>query len=252
MLSPEVHARGIYPPVDLLASLSRLMRNGRARAAPSGPPRPGRSAAGGARAGPAGPRAGRGSSGESALSVTDQRYLEFAATLERGVLAQRRHEQRRDGPDPRPVLGGGERAPSPRADHAASTGPRRPPRAEGMTSCPASPRCPRVAPDALAAPAAGHGRARPRADGPASCASCSPSSNGGTSRPTGGARSGYRPAPRPTVAGRAVLLGGQDALRQASTTRPTSVEVEWSTAMGLSYPSGAELSLPRTAWRYQR
>ena len=33
VLAPEVHARGIYPPVDPLASLSRLMRNGAGPAA---------------------------------------------------------------------------------------------------------------------------------------------------------------------------------------------------------------------------
>lgn len=41
---------------------------------------------------------------------------------------------------------------------------------------------------------------------------------------------------------RAALLGGQDGIRDASTVRPVTVEVRWSTAMGLSYPSGAELS----------
>jgi V/A-type H+-transporting ATPase subunit D len=41
---------------------------------------------------------------------------------------------------------------------------------------------------------------------------------------------------------RAALLGGQDGIRDASTLQPVTVEVRWSTAMGLSYPSGAELS----------
>ena len=44
---------------------------------------------------------------------------------------------------------------------------------------------------------------------------------------------------------RAALLGGQDGIRDASTLRPAVVEVRWSTAMGLSYPSGAELSPAR-------
>ena len=44
---------------------------------------------------------------------------------------------------------------------------------------------------------------------------------------------------------RAALLGGQDGLRDASTLQPVTVEVRWSTAMGLSYPSGAELSPAR-------
>jgi len=35
------------------------------------------------------------------------------------------------------------------------------------------------------------------------------------------------------------------SLRDASTLQPVTVEVRWSTAMGLSYPSGAELSLPQ-------
>ena len=41
---------------------------------------------------------------------------------------------------------------------------------------------------------------------------------------------------------RATLLGGQDAIRDASTQQPVTVDVRWSTAMGLSYPSGADLS----------
>ena len=41
---------------------------------------------------------------------------------------------------------------------------------------------------------------------------------------------------------RAALLGGQDGIRDASTLEPVTVEVRWSTTMGLSYPSGAEVS----------
>lgn len=41
---------------------------------------------------------------------------------------------------------------------------------------------------------------------------------------------------------RATLLGGQDGIRCASTLEPVTVEVRWATAMGLSYPSGADLS----------
>lgn len=44
---------------------------------------------------------------------------------------------------------------------------------------------------------------------------------------------------------RAALLGGQDGIRDASTLQPVTVEVRWSTAMGLSYPSGADLSPAR-------
>lgn len=41
---------------------------------------------------------------------------------------------------------------------------------------------------------------------------------------------------------RAALLGGQDGIRDASTVRPVGVAVQWTTAMGLSYPSGATVS----------
>lgn len=44
---------------------------------------------------------------------------------------------------------------------------------------------------------------------------------------------------------RAALLGGQDGIRDASTLEPVTAEVRWSTAMGLSYPSGADLSPAR-------
>ncbi|MEO7060699.1 MAG: V-type ATP synthase subunit D [Lapillicoccus sp.] len=43
---------------------------------------------------------------------------------------------------------------------------------------------------------------------------------------------------------RAALLGGQDAIRGASTVRPIGVEVQWTTAMGLSYPEDARLTDP--------
>jgi V/A-type H+/Na+-transporting ATPase subunit D len=41
---------------------------------------------------------------------------------------------------------------------------------------------------------------------------------------------------------RAALLGGQDGIRGASTVRPVGVDVQWTTSMGLSYPSGASVS----------
>ena len=41
---------------------------------------------------------------------------------------------------------------------------------------------------------------------------------------------------------RAAVLGGQDGIRWASTLEPVTVEVRWATAMGLSYPCGADLS----------
>lgn len=41
---------------------------------------------------------------------------------------------------------------------------------------------------------------------------------------------------------RAALLGGQDAIRGASRVAPVRVELQWTTAMGLTYPSDAQLS----------
>jgi V/A-type H+-transporting ATPase subunit D len=43
---------------------------------------------------------------------------------------------------------------------------------------------------------------------------------------------------------RATLLGGQDALRAASTTELTHITVTWTTAMGLSYPADAQVTEP--------
>ncbi len=54
VLSAEVHARGVYPPVDPLGSLSRLMRHGAGPGPHPGRP-PGRGRAGARGAGP-GPR----------------------------------------------------------------------------------------------------------------------------------------------------------------------------------------------------
>jgi V/A-type H+-transporting ATPase subunit D len=41
---------------------------------------------------------------------------------------------------------------------------------------------------------------------------------------------------------RATLLGGQDALRNATTPQLTQIEVTWTTAMGVSYPADARLA----------
>jgi len=41
---------------------------------------------------------------------------------------------------------------------------------------------------------------------------------------------------------RAVLLGGQDALRNAAALQPTQIEVTWTTAMGVNYPADARLA----------
>jgi V/A-type H+/Na+-transporting ATPase subunit D len=40
---------------------------------------------------------------------------------------------------------------------------------------------------------------------------------------------------------RATLLGGEDAIRTAVSAQPAHVEIMWTTAMGLSYPSDARL-----------
>ena len=115
-----------------------------------------------------------------------------------------------------------------------------------MSPCPVSQRCPPVVP---AAAGCADGWPPPSVAGSrstASCASCSRSSNGCVPRRSSTATSGCPPAPTPTGwLLRAALLGGQDGLRDASTLQPVTVEVRWSTAMGLSYPSGAELSPAR-------
>lgn len=43
---------------------------------------------------------------------------------------------------------------------------------------------------------------------------------------------------------RAALLGGQDAIRAATPSRPADVEVTWASAMGLSYPEDAVVRDP--------
>lgn len=94
VLAPDVHARGIYPPVDPLASLSRLMRNG----AGAGRTRDDHlELAAQLLAALARGRQVREPAeivGGSALSTTDQLYLHFATELEHGLLDQQRHEQR--------------------------------------------------------------------------------------------------------------------------------------------------------------
>jgi V/A-type H+-transporting ATPase subunit B len=94
VLSPEAHARGLYPPVDALSSLSRLMRKGAG---------PGRTRddhlaiAGQLLAALARARQVRDLAdliGMSALSPTDRRYLDYADTFERELVDQRRDELR--------------------------------------------------------------------------------------------------------------------------------------------------------------
>lgn len=94
VLAPDIQARGIYPPIDPLSSLSRLMRHGAG---------PGRTRddhlelAAQLLAGLARARQVRQLAeivGEAALSGTDQLYLEFATTFERVLTSQRRGERR--------------------------------------------------------------------------------------------------------------------------------------------------------------
>lgn len=94
VLSPQVHARDVYPPVDPLASLSRLMRSG------AGPGRTredhldlaAQLLAALARARQVGELAEI--VGAAALNATDQRYLDFATALERRLVDQQRTETR--------------------------------------------------------------------------------------------------------------------------------------------------------------
>jgi V/A-type H+-transporting ATPase subunit B len=94
VLSPEVHARGVYPPVDALGSLSRLMRKG------AGPGRTradhldlaAQQLAALARA-----RTVRDLAdliGLDALSRTDRAYLDFQRAFEQTLVNQRRDERR--------------------------------------------------------------------------------------------------------------------------------------------------------------
>ncbi len=94
VLSADVQARGVYPPVDVLSSLSRLMRHGAG---------PGRTREDhldvAAQALAALARARQTAElaelvGPAALTATDRRYLEFRTALERGVLHQGIHEER--------------------------------------------------------------------------------------------------------------------------------------------------------------
>jgi V/A-type H+-transporting ATPase subunit B len=94
VLSADLHARGVYPPIDALSSLSRLMRKG------AGPGRTredhldvaGQVLSALARARQAGELADL--VGQDALSETDRSYLAFADALERTLLTQGRTERR--------------------------------------------------------------------------------------------------------------------------------------------------------------
>jgi V/A-type H+-transporting ATPase subunit B len=94
VLSPAVHARGVYPPVDALSSLSRLMRHG------AGPGRTREDhldvAAQTLAALDAARRARELAElvGATALSPVDQRHLELEAAFERTLENQGRAENR--------------------------------------------------------------------------------------------------------------------------------------------------------------
>ena len=94
VLSAELHARGIYPPLDVLVSLSRLMREG------TGPGRTRddhRAIAAQLYAALAQAQQVRELSellGEAALSATDRFYLRFAEAFEQQLVRQRPDESR--------------------------------------------------------------------------------------------------------------------------------------------------------------
>ncbi|MGH8866430.1 MAG: V-type ATP synthase subunit B [Actinomycetes bacterium] len=94
VLSPELHAAGVYPPVEALSSLSRLMRKGAG---------PGRTRddhldlAAQVLAALAHARQARELAdlvGEAALSATDRQYLVFQHAFEHRLVDQRRDESR--------------------------------------------------------------------------------------------------------------------------------------------------------------
>lgn len=94
VLSPETHARGVYPPLDALSSLSRLMRKG----AGPGRTRPDHlDVAAQLLAALARARQVRELAdlvGQSALSPTDRRYLDFDEAFLHRFVNQRRDELR--------------------------------------------------------------------------------------------------------------------------------------------------------------
>lgn len=94
VLSADLHARGVYPPVDVLSSLSRLMRKGvgAGRTRPEHMDLAGQILAALARA-----RQARELSelvGAAALSDADHRYLELEAAFADRLVAQRANERR--------------------------------------------------------------------------------------------------------------------------------------------------------------
>jgi len=94
VLSAEIYARGIYPPMDPLSSLSRLMRHGagRGRTRDDHLDVAAQTIASLSRARRAGELAEL--IGVSALSGTDQKYLAFEEALQRTFLSQNSNESR--------------------------------------------------------------------------------------------------------------------------------------------------------------
>jgi V/A-type H+-transporting ATPase subunit B len=94
VLSGAVHARGVYPPVDVLSSLSRLMRRGAGpdRTSADHLPLAAQLVAGLAHARQVNELAEL--VGPAALSDTDRRYVAFADAFERVLLDQRPDEAR--------------------------------------------------------------------------------------------------------------------------------------------------------------
>jgi V/A-type H+-transporting ATPase subunit B len=94
VLSAEIYARGVYPPMDALSSLSRLMRHGagKGRTRDDHLDVAAQTVAALSRARRAGELAEL--IGVSALSATDQRYLAFEDAVQRTFLSQRSNESR--------------------------------------------------------------------------------------------------------------------------------------------------------------
>ena len=94
VLSADAHARGVYPPVDVLSSLSRLMRKGvgAGRTRPEHLDLAAQLLAALARARQA--RELAELVGAAALSATDRGYLELERAFERSLASQRRDELR--------------------------------------------------------------------------------------------------------------------------------------------------------------
>jgi V/A-type H+-transporting ATPase subunit B len=94
VLAPDIAARGIYPPVDVLASLSRLMRSGagRGRTREDHPDVAAQVLAAMARARQAAELAEL--VGEAALSETDRSYIRYRTLVEEGLFNQGQNETR--------------------------------------------------------------------------------------------------------------------------------------------------------------